>query len=465
MRNRFKLSQLTPAVIVAASVFWQGCAPMKTVTLNTTPDQATLSIYKVSATGQETALALDPNQMHSPAVVPLNFSDQVHYRVEAHHVLCVPSLDTQINLDQQTSYDITLTQYKQYVNAIVNTPVKTGEIWQLKPMQMQTVASLDTVEPSLYYISQPVPITSNKRTDVDFPSFTTSPVSALMVYEFIEPDSSTSTGYSSKLWELPLGAGENPKKLTLGRKQQRFPEFDFSGDNVYFDSNDDNRTDAAFSFKTTENEATISRLIPDADTLEYDLSVSKNNIAFTAYGPNATGPEVVAADQNGSGSTGRASGFSPQFSPDGNTIVFIHPAEGGGKLRICTVNAKGPVHQSDFPLNEDADYYDPHWSPDGKMIVFCSPSRGKDLPDDNKKEPNAKYHDAESEHSFIWIMSADGQHTLRLTRNESFDSNPVFDRNGRTIYFRSNRGGMWNIWKMDLTDNTFRELNVPTPQQ
>jgi Tol biopolymer transport system component len=99
------------------------------------------------------------------------------------------------------------------------------------------------------------------------------------------------------------------------------------------------------------------------------------------------------------------------------------------------------------------------------LIVFCTPSRGKDLPADTKNEPDVKYHDAEGEHSFIWIMSADGQHSLRLTRNESFDSNPVFDRNGRTIYFRSNRGGVWNIWKMDLTDTAFTELQMTPPAQ
>jgi Tol biopolymer transport system component len=54
---------------------------------------------------------------------------------------------------------------------------------------------------------------------------------------------------------------------------------------------------------------------------------------------------------------------------------------------------------------------------------------------------------------------------LRLTRNESFDSNPVFHRNGKTIYFRSNRAGTWNIWKMELTDTTFTELGMPAPAQ
>ena len=437
---------------------------MKTVTINTTPDKASLTMYKMSATGMETVVPLETAQTQSPVTLPLNFADQARYRVEAHHVLCIPSLETSINLDPQTVYNINLTQYKVYVTGMINMPVKSGEAWQLKPTAVQTVASLDTAEPSAYYITQPVPITKNKRTDLDYPAFTASPTAGVMVYEEITPDSSTSTGYASKLWKLPLQPGENPILLTLGRKQQRFPAFDFSGDNVVFDSNDDNRTDAPFTFETDKNEGSIGQLAHDSDTLEYGFSVAKDNMAFAAFGPNSIEPEVAAAGRDGSGPTKRATGLAPQLSPDGNTILFIHRPEGGGKFRIYTVNTRGPILTHELPQNDDVDYYDPHWSPDGKMIVFCTPSRGKDLPDDNKKEPNVKFHDAVEEHSFIWLMSADGQHSIRLTRNESYDSNPVFDRNGRSIYFRSNRGGVWNIWRIDLSDNTFTELHVAPPQ-
>jgi Tol biopolymer transport system component len=463
-RNRPLRCIASTAVLVAASAFWQGCAPTKTITINTTPDKASLTIYTVPVGGGESVVPLDPAQAQSPATVPLTFADQTHYRIEAHHVLCIPSLDTIVSFDPQTAYNINLTQYKVYVTGIVNMPVKAGDIWQLKPTPVQTVASLDATEPSIAYINQPAPITKNKRTDLDYPSFTASPTAGLMVYEEITPDSSTNTGYASKLWKLPLQPGENPTLLTLGRKQQRFPAFDFSGDNVVFDSNDDNRTDAPFTFKVDENESSIGHLEHEPDTLEYQFSIAQNALAFTSYGPNASESQVSVAGRDGSGLTKRDLGLSPQLSPDGNSILYIHRPS-NGKFRIYKVNTHGPVLSNDLSQNDDMDYLDPHWSPDGRMIVFCSPSRGKDLPDDNKKEPNVKYHDAEGEHSFLWLMSADGQHVIRLTRNESYDSNPVFDRNGRTIYFRSNRGGYWNIWKLDLTDQTFKELNVAPPGQ
>ena len=36
----------------------------------------------------------------------------------------------------------------------------------------------------------------------------------------------------------------------------------------------------------------------------------------------------------------------------------------------------------------------------------------------------------------------------QVTRNGSVDDLPVFDPAGDAIYFRSNRGGVWGIWKI-----------------
>lgn len=51
----------------------------------------------------------------------------------------------------------------------------------------------------------------------------------------------------------------------------------------------------------------------------------------------------------------------------------------------------------------------------------------------------------------IWLMPADDfGKRIQLTLNGSVDDNPVWDRNGNAIYFRSNRGGKWNVWRLDV---------------
>ncbi len=86
--------------------------------------------------------------------------------------------------------------------------------------------------------------------------------------------------------------------------------------------------------------------------------------------------------------------------------------------------------------NIDYDINDPRWSPDGKWIAYsCRAGRDED------KQPD----------SDIWVIASDGSNKVfQLTSNGSSDTSPAWDRNGSTIYFRSNRGGSWNIWKFDI---------------
>jgi len=47
------------------------------------------------------------------------------------------------------------------------------------------------------------------------------------------------------------------------------------------------------------------------------------------------------------------------------------------------------------------------------------------------------------------MMNADGSAPTQLTTNGSRDDSPCFDREGKKIYFRSNRGGNWNVWSFE----------------
>ena len=49
----------------------------------------------------------------------------------------------------------------------------------------------------------------------------------------------------------------------------------------------------------------------------------------------------------------------------------------------------------------------------------------------------------------IWIMRADGSQKTQLTTNGSDDVGPCWDRAGKFIYFLSNRGDAWNIWRFE----------------
>ena len=128
------------------------------------------------------------------------------------------------------------------------------------------------------------------------------------------------------------------------------------------------------------------------------------------------------------------SGLQPRVSPKNDAVLFAAPGD-NGKRDIYRMSDQGgaPENLTNTP---DADEFDASWSRDGSRIVFTS-DRGTD--------PNGR-------HNYdIWMINANKPgEPIQLTTNGSQDDCPVFDVSGTTVFFRSNRGGSWQIWKMQI---------------
>jgi Tol biopolymer transport system component len=93
----------------------------------------------------------------------------------------------------------------------------------------------------------------------------------------------------------------------------------------------------------------------------------------------------------------------------------------------------GVVNLTGSAESDDADGV---WNKDGTRIAFTS-NRALD-------EEGRRHYD-------IWVMDMNSpERPMRITSNASHDDLPLWDPSGRAIYFRSNRGGQWNIWRIDL---------------
>ena len=79
---------------------------------------------------------------------------------------------------------------------------------------------------------------------------------------------------------------------------------------------------------------------------------------------------------------------------------------------------------------------DPVPSPDGKWLAFAV--RDTDM-------------EANRGRSDLWLAAADGSSVTRLTSSPANDSDPVWSRDGKSIYFLSARGGTSQVWRIAPT--------------
>jgi Tol biopolymer transport system component len=118
--------------------------------------------------------------------------------------------------------------------------------------------------------------------------------------------------------------------------------------------------------------------------------------------------------------------YAPQYSPDGQKIVFGSNRTGSQEIWVCDRNGENQIPITNIgALNTST----PRWSPDGRQIAF-----------DSLQEGNRD----------IYVIGANGGRPHRLTREPSEDACPSWSRDGRWIYFSSNRSGSLQTWKMPV---------------
>jgi Tol biopolymer transport system component len=125
----------------------------------------------------------------------------------------------------------------------------------------------------------------------------------------------------------------------------------------------------------------------------------------------------------------------PRINPKADGVVFVSLNEKTGHRDIYRMSDQGGSPEALCNVT-DADSYDPVWSKDGSRLAFAS-DRGVD--EDQR-------HNAD-----IWIIDlAHPEKPLQVTTNGSVDDCPAWDPTGDAIFFRSNRGGNWGIWRVAL---------------
>lgn len=115
---------------------------------------------------------------------------------------------------------------------------------------------------------------------------------------------------------------------------------------------------------------------------------------------------------------------NPQYSSDGQRIVFASRRSGSSEIWVCDREGRDPLQLTKLGAPNTGT---PRWSPDGQQIAFdCMLKGNRD----------------------IYVISANGGNPRRLTAEVSEDVCPSWSRDGRWIYFGSSRSGSLQIWKL-----------------
>ena len=154
-----------------------------------------------------------------------------------------------------------------------------------------------------------------------------------------------------------------------------------------------------------------------------------NRLAFVSMGTDAD----VWKFEAGAGPTPIVSSnlvdLDPQLSPDGRRIALA--SERTGKSReiwIANVDGTGAVRITDTAGKLQGT---PRWSPDGRWIAY------------DVLEQSGEYG--------IYVLDAAGGSPRPLTARGSI---PSWSRDGKSIYFRSNRSGRDAVWRIPAAGGT-----------
>lgn len=124
----------------------------------------------------------------------------------------------------------------------------------------------------------------------------------------------------------------------------------------------------------------------------------------------------------------------PQFSPTGERVAFTSKRSGFYEVWTGNLDGTDLRRHTDF---QGAQVGPARWSPDGASLVFDASPEG---------------------HADLYLVGADGTFPRRLTRDPFDEVQARFSRDGRWIYYSSNRTGRWEIWRMDAAGQAAEQV-------
>lgn len=220
-----------------------------------------------------------------------------------------------------------------------------------------------------------------------------------------------------------------------------------------------------------------------ANNISPNFSPDGGTIVFTSFIKYF--PEIFSINADGTGlkqlTDFKATSITPTFSPNGETIVFASSKGGDTELYSMSRAGRSPQKITNI-LNIDVS---PAFSPDGGNIVFASERAGNlhlfsmgaggggasrltytgyqnDQPDWSPDGRKIVFTARDRGAFDVFLMNPDGSMIQRLTRDEGNNESPTWSPDSRYVVFASGRAGGSGIYVM-LADGNNQTL-IPNTQ-
>ena len=208
-----------------------------------------------------------------------------------------------------------------------------------------------------------------------------------------------------------------------------------------------------------DNDAVRKHWASTADLVSsFDIAPDGKRVVFTARGDVYTSPAKEVKFHDITSSSGARERFAA-WSPDGKWIAYVSDRTGEDELYIAAPDGSGQPTQ--ITSGGTAFLFPPAWSPDSKKLLYADSGVRLFYVDISNKKPvqidKGEYDDitdydwspdsqwvayaktAENTNSVLYLYSLSNSHITPVTDSYTTSWNPVFDPEGKYLYFLSNR--------------------------
>jgi Tol biopolymer transport system component len=184
------------------------------------------------------------------------------------------------------------------------------------------------------------------------------------------PDGKWIVFHMGQIFKIKIN-GDSLTQLTNGERSYYYPSWSPDGEWIAYD----NPIVGSFNIlKIKKDGSEVTGIDYDARKPSWSRDGSK--LTVQKYISGVTFPEIYIIDSNGHNSVrisfnGNWDDY-PRFSPDGQKIIFTQRHETNLNFQIYTINTDG----SNYTRLTDTQGYTADFSPDGERIVYCDSSPG-----------------------------------------------------------------------------------------